>query len=101
MQTIAHEKIAPPEKHGVQLPESVLRILSKMLAKNRDKRYRNMEDLVADLRNLQNGNKISAGPSLLWEQSQLNAMNQNLTMIVMVVLILIVLLSLSIVVMSG
>lgn len=101
LQTIAHEKIAPPEKHGVQLPGSVLRILSKMLAKNRDKRYRNMEDLVADLRNLQNGNKISAGPSLLWEQSQLNTMKQNLPMIVLVVLILIVLLSLSIVVMSS
>jgi tetratricopeptide (TPR) repeat protein/tRNA A-37 threonylcarbamoyl transferase component Bud32 len=56
---IRHEEPTPPSEFIPAVPAELERILSKMLAKNRDARYATAADLVVDLRALQ-GKPIEA-----------------------------------------
>ena len=62
----AHNQIKPPEKYKPDIPKDVRRVLGKMLTKDRDERYLNMGELIADLQALQYNNPVQAGPPPLW-----------------------------------
>jgi tRNA A-37 threonylcarbamoyl transferase component Bud32 len=64
----AHDKIKDPFKYVPDLPGDVRRILGKMLFKDRDKRYREMAELIADVQLLQAGIPVKAGPPPLWDE---------------------------------
>jgi serine/threonine protein kinase len=62
----AHERIVPPSTYLVQLPDPVLRVLGKMLEKNRDQRYRDADALIRDLVAASDGRPVEAGAPTLW-----------------------------------
>jgi tRNA A-37 threonylcarbamoyl transferase component Bud32 len=65
----AHDRLKPPEQFTPDLPEPVRNVLGKMLEKDRDKRYHDMESLLRELDALDRGLPVSAGEPLLWGSS--------------------------------
>ena len=57
---IVHEDPEPLDKYTSSLPEGAQRVLDNALAKDREKRYASAADLLADLRRLQEGSRVTA-----------------------------------------
>ncbi|GEM_PF-2144440 len=51
----AHDKLKPPELHLPEIQPGVRAVLGKMLAKDRDERYADMDELLDDLARLERG----------------------------------------------
>ena len=62
----AHDRIKPPEKHVTDLPEELRKVLGKMLCKDRDRRYLDMDELIDDLERLGRGEPVKAPDPELW-----------------------------------
>jgi len=62
----AHDKLKPPEEHIPDIAEPVRNVLGKMLEKDRDMRYRNVDELVRDLEALDRGFPVDAPPPSIW-----------------------------------
>jgi len=54
------EQLVPPYKVRRNLPAAVSKVICKMMAKSRKRRYQNYKALQDDLRNLQSGNEVTA-----------------------------------------
>jgi tRNA A-37 threonylcarbamoyl transferase component Bud32 len=59
----AHDKIKPPEAHLPEISADTRAVLGKMLAKDRDRRYSDISELVGDLERLDRGLPVEADPS--------------------------------------
>jgi tRNA A-37 threonylcarbamoyl transferase component Bud32 len=68
----AHEKISPPENFVQGLPMDLRRLLGKMLIKDRDNRYSNMDELIDDLTALKAGVPISIKSQTFWAEEGLS-----------------------------
>jgi tRNA A-37 threonylcarbamoyl transferase component Bud32 len=62
----AHDKLKPPEEHAPELPEPVRNVLGKCLEKDRDVRYRNVDELLRDLEALERGFPVDAPSPSIW-----------------------------------
>ncbi|MBX3472118.1 MAG: serine/threonine protein kinase [Planctomycetes bacterium] len=62
----AHDKLRPPEEVVPDLPDEFRRVLGKMLEKDRDQRYRDMDALIRELEALDRGFPIEAGEPSIW-----------------------------------
>jgi serine/threonine-protein kinase len=49
------ETLTPPDHINTALTAGVSEVIETMMAKNRDERYRNMEEVMGDLRAVRNG----------------------------------------------
>ncbi|MFO7957724.1 MAG: serine/threonine-protein kinase [Candidatus Brocadiia bacterium] len=54
------EQLVPPYKVRRELPAAVSKVICKMMAKSRKRRYQDYQTLREDLRNLQSGNEVTA-----------------------------------------
>lgn len=62
----AHDKLRPPEEIVPDLPDEYRRVLGKMLEKDRDLRYRDVDQLIRDLEALDRGFPVEAGEPTIW-----------------------------------
>lgn len=62
----AHDKLRAPEEIVPDMPNEFRRVLGKMLEKDRDLRYREVESLIRDLEALDRGFPIDAGEPTIW-----------------------------------
>lgn len=62
----AHDKLRAPEEIVPELPDEFRRVLGKMLEKDRDLRYRDVDGLIRDLEALDRGFPIDAGEPTIW-----------------------------------
>lgn len=62
----AHEKLKPPEEHFPELPDDYRRVVGKMLEKDRDKRYTDIDLMLRDLEALDRGYPIELGEPSIW-----------------------------------
>jgi len=64
----AHDQLKPPDEHmaGASLPDPHYRVLGKMLEKDRDLRYPDVDSLVRDLEALERNLPIDAGEPTIW-----------------------------------
>ncbi|MGE0710796.1 MAG: protein kinase [Planctomycetota bacterium] len=62
----AHDKLKPPELHAPDLPNEYRSVLGKMLEKDRDQRYCDVDDLIRDLEALDRNLPITAGEPSIW-----------------------------------
>ncbi len=62
----AHDKLRAPEEIVPDLPDEFRRVLGKMLEKDRDLRYRDVDGLIRDLEALDRGFPIDAGEPTIW-----------------------------------
>jgi tRNA A-37 threonylcarbamoyl transferase component Bud32 len=62
----AHDKLKPPEVHAPLMSDTVRNVLGKMLEKDRDQRYRNIDELLRDLEALERNFPVSAGLPSIW-----------------------------------
>ncbi|MCO5168248.1 MAG: serine/threonine protein kinase [Planctomycetes bacterium] len=62
----AHDKLRPPEEVVPDMPDEFRRVLGKMLEKDRDQRYRDMDALIRELEALDRGFPIEAGEPSIW-----------------------------------
>jgi tRNA A-37 threonylcarbamoyl transferase component Bud32 len=62
----AHDKLKPPELHAPLMSETVRNVLGKMLEKDRDQRYANIEELLRDLEAVDRDLPVSAGQPSIW-----------------------------------
>jgi serine/threonine-protein kinase len=69
----AHKKIKAPEKYVTGIPRDVRRVLGKMLATNRDKRYLTMDDVITDLKAIMAELPVKAGGSAPWGKEDFGA----------------------------
>ncbi|RMG07656.1 MAG: serine/threonine protein kinase, partial [Planctomycetota bacterium] len=65
----AHDQLKPPEEHIPDIEEPVRNVLGKMLEKDRDMRYRNVDELMRDLEALDRGLPVEAPPPSIWPPS--------------------------------
>lgn len=64
----AHERLRSPRVHVPDLPEGYVRVLARMLAKERERRYASCEELMADLVALAKGRLPRADQPGPWEE---------------------------------
>ncbi len=62
----AHDQLKPPEVHFPELADAYRRVLGKMLEKDRDARYPDVDTLIRDLEALERGFPIDAGEPSIW-----------------------------------
>jgi tRNA A-37 threonylcarbamoyl transferase component Bud32 len=62
----AHDKIKPPEEIFPEIPDEHRRVCGKMLEKDRDNRYKDMDALIRDLEALDRNFPIDAGEPSIW-----------------------------------
>lgn len=62
----AHDKLRPPEEVVPDLPNEFRRVCGKMLEKDRDLRYKDVEALIRDLEALDRNFPIDAGEPTIW-----------------------------------
>ncbi len=62
----AHDQLKPPEAHFPELPDPHRRVLGRMLEKDRDRRYPDIDALLRDLEALDRGLPIEAGEPTIW-----------------------------------
>lgn len=62
----AHDKLRPPEEIIPEIPDEFRRVLGKMLEKDRELRYRDVDGLIRDLEALDRGFPIDAGEPTIW-----------------------------------
>lgn len=62
----AHDKLKSPEIHTPDLPDNYRNVLGKMLEKDRDARYADINALIRDLEALERGFPIDAGEPSIW-----------------------------------
>jgi tRNA A-37 threonylcarbamoyl transferase component Bud32 len=62
----AHDKLRPPEEVVSDLPDEFRRVCGKMLEKDRELRYRDVDGLIRELESLERGLPIEAGEPSVW-----------------------------------
>jgi tRNA A-37 threonylcarbamoyl transferase component Bud32 len=62
----AHDKLKPPEEVLPDLPDEFRRVCGKMLEKDRELRYKDIDALIRDLEALDRGFPIEAGQPSVW-----------------------------------
>lgn len=62
----AHDKLKPPEEVVSDLPDEFRRVCGKMLEKDRELRYRDVDALIRELESLERGLPIEAGEPSVW-----------------------------------
>lgn len=62
----AHDKLKPPEEVLPDLPDEFRRVCGKMLEKDRELRYKDIDGLIRDLEALDRGFPIEAGQPSVW-----------------------------------
>lgn len=64
----AHKEIVHPNSHGVDLPESVVNALAKMLAIETADRYQTMAELMIDLEAASNNQTVDLPAATVWRK---------------------------------